>query len=68
MEESIPTENKIQWEVWNLMNNRSGGPSGMRAEHLWGWLEEAQKLESVEETKGETEEGTAPGRETDTET
>ena len=51
----------------------------MRAEHLKGWLEEAEKAEAVAvavavaeveavaaETTGETEEGTAPEIEMDT--
>ena len=34
----VPTEDVIEWTVTRLRNNRSGGPSGMRAEHLKRWL------------------------------
>ena len=66
VEESVPTEEDIEWAVWMLRSNRSGGPSCMRAEHLRGWLEEAQKaeaeVEAAAETTGETDEGTVLGR------
>ena len=35
-----------------LRNHRSGGPSGMRMDHLKGWMEEARK-EGVAATKAE---------------
>ena len=38
VENSAPTEDKIEEAVKNLQRNRSGGPSGMRANHLIGWL------------------------------
>ena len=43
MEELFPTEDKIEWVVRMIWNNISGVPLGMQAEHLKGWLEEAQK-------------------------
>ena len=42
-EELFPTEDKIEWVVRMIWNNSSGVPLGMQAEHLKGWLEEAQK-------------------------
>ena len=35
-DELVPTEEKIQWAVKQLKNHRSGGTSGMWAEHLKG--------------------------------
>ena len=34
VDESVPEEDEIEWAVKRLCNNRSRGPSGMRAEHL----------------------------------
>ena len=45
LEESIPTEVEIEWAVKRLRNNRSGGASGMRAEHLKGWSVAARNKE-----------------------
>ena len=36
MDDSVPTEDKIEWAVKRLQNHRSRGASGMRAEHLKG--------------------------------
>ena len=44
VEKSVPTEDKIEWEVKQLRNHRSWGTSCMQAEHIKGWLEEAQKV------------------------
>ena len=65
----VPTEDKIELVFQRLINNLSGSNSSMRVEHLRGWLEEDRKAEAeaATETTGETEVGTAPGRETDTE-
>ena len=38
VDDSVPTEDEIEEAVKKLRRNRSGGPSGMRAEHLKGWL------------------------------
>ena len=43
LEESVPTEDKIEWVVKRLHNHRSRGPSGIQAEHIKGWLAEARK-------------------------
>ena len=45
-------EDKIEDAVKKLRRNRSGGPSGMRAEHLQGWLAAANRGKLAEE-KGE---------------
>ena len=51
VEDGVPEEGEIDWVVKRLRNNRSGGPSQMRAEDLEGWLAAAQRGEK----KGETE-------------
>ena len=38
VDNSVPKEDEIAEAVKKLRRNRSGGPSGMRAEHLKGWL------------------------------
>ena len=40
---SVPTEDKIKWAVKRLQNHRSGGPSGIQAEHLRVWIAAARK-------------------------
>ena len=45
VEDLVPTEEEINCEVKQLRNNRSGGPSGMMAEHVKGWRAEARKKE-----------------------
>ena len=60
VDESVPEENKIEWAVKQLQNNRSGGPSRMRAEHVKRWLAAAQKADKDGDTSG--------GKETATET
>ena len=75
VKESVPTEDEIEWKVQKIQNNRSRGPSGMQAEHLKGWLEEARKAEAAaaktaeeaaEATVEPGEEGTEAKRETGT--
>ena len=60
VDDSVPTEDKIEDAVKKLRRNRSGGASGMRAEHLKGWLTASNRgklaVEKVEE-KTEEEEG-----------
>ena len=36
VDDLVPTEDEIEEAVKKLRRNRSGGPSGMRAEHLKG--------------------------------
>ena len=43
VDDLVPMEDKIEWAVKRLQNQCSGGPSGMRAEHINGWLAEARK-------------------------
>ena len=52
MDDSVPTEDKIEEAVKNLRRNRSKGPSGMQAEHLKGLL-----IASKRETREATEKG-----------
>ena len=58
VEDKVPGEGEIDWAVKRLRNNRSGGASQMRAEHLKGWLAAAQRGE-----KGETTDKEGGGRE-----
>ena len=50
--DSVPTEGKISEAVKKLRRNRAGGASGIRAEHLKGWLVAAKRGQIAEE-KGE---------------
>ena len=45
VDESVTTEDNIEWAVTRLCNHRSGGALGMRAEHLKRWLATTQKSE-----------------------
>ena len=54
MDELVPTEDEIEWEMKRLQNHRSGGPSGMRTKHLKGWLV-AAKRKKREEAAAEKE-------------
>ena len=38
MDDYIPEDKDIDWAVHRLFLNRSGGPSGMRAEYSPQWL------------------------------
>ena len=38
VDNSVPTEDNIEWSVTRLQNNHSGGTSSMRDKHLKGWL------------------------------
>ena len=42
VEDSVPTEYEIKWAVKRLRNQRSRGPSGIRAEHIKGCLAETR--------------------------
>ena len=53
LDNSVPTDDEIEWAVKLLRNHRSGGLSGMRAEHLKRWLAEARKAAKDETTVGE---------------
>ena len=57
MENSVSTEDKIEWEVKQIRNHRSWGTSCMQAEHIKGWLAEAQK-EDASKAKIAATEGT----------
>ena len=60
VDDLVPTEDKIAEALKKLRRNRSGGPSGIRAEHLKWWLAAAKREEMAEEKgeeKTEAEEG-----------
>ena len=50
VEDGVPMEAEIEWAVKRLRNNRSGGPSRMRAEDLKGWIAAARRGEKERET------------------
>ena len=52
IDDSVPTEDEILEAVKKLRRNRSGEASGIRAEHLKGWLVAAKRRQMAEE-KGE---------------
>ena len=58
VDESVPTEEEIEWAVKGLRNPHSRGPSGVRANHLKRWLAAGRKASKDETTAGvETTEG-----------
>ena len=44
-DDSVPTEDDIEWVVKHLHNHHSGGASGMRAQHNKRWLAAVRKAE-----------------------
>ena len=52
VDDSVPMEDEIENTVKKLRRKRLGGTSGMRAEHLKGWLA-ASKRGKLAEEKGE---------------
>ena len=61
VDDSEPTEDKIEDAVKKLRCNRSGGPSGIRDEHPKGWLAASKRGKQAaekgeEKTEGEEEE------------
>ena len=50
VDDSIPEYEEISWSVRRLCLNRSGIPSGMRAEHLHHWLIAATQDDSPDAT------------------
>ena len=55
VKDSVLEEREIEWAVKRLRNNRSWGPSRMRAEHIKGWLAAARRAEKGETTAAEGE-------------
>ena len=59
IDDSVPTEVEGEEAVKKLRRNRSGGPSGIRAENIKGWLAAARSggmAEKQGKTKTATEE------------
>ena len=58
VDDSVPMKDKIEEAVKYIRRNRSGGSSGMRSEHLKGWLTASKRKtrESEEEREGNTNE------------
>ena len=57
VDDSVTMEDEIKEAVKNLRRNRSGGSSGMRDEHLKGWLaaSKRKKREAAEKGEGKTD-------------
>ena len=53
VDDSVPTEDDIEEAVKNLWRNISRGASGMRVEHLKGWIVLSQRKKRKAEEKGE---------------
>ena len=53
VDDSVPTEDDIEWAVKRLHNHCSGGLLGMRDEHLKSFLAEARRMKKEETTVGE---------------
>ena len=58
VKDAVPEKGEIEWAVKRLRNNRFGGASRMRAEHIKGWLVVARTSE-----KGETSDTEKGGQE-----
>ena len=59
VDDSMPEEGEIEGAVKRLCNNRSGGASRMRAEHVKCWLAAERKAEKDGSTSGGDERATA---------
>ena len=59
----VPTEDEIEEAVKKMRRNRSGGPSGMRSEHLKGWLAASKRGNLAAEKGEEKSEGEEEGGE-----
>ena len=57
LDDPLPTEDKIEEVVKNIRRNRFGEPSGMRDEHLKGWVAASNMRyqETAEEGKCKTD-------------
>ena len=57
VDDSVPMEDKIKEAAKHLRTNRSGGASGIRDEHLKGWIaaSKRKKQEAAEEREGKTD-------------
>ena len=49
IDDSVPTEDEVEEAVKKLRWNRSGVPSGIRAENIKGWLAAARRGGMAEE-------------------
>ena len=59
----VPTEDNIEEAVKKLRRNRFRGPSGIRAEHLKGWLTASKRGNWASEKGEENLEGEEEGGE-----
>ena len=48
VDDLVPTDDEIGWAVKRLQTHRSRGPSGMRDEHLKGWIAAVKRKEREE--------------------
>ena len=49
IDDSVPTEEEVEWAVRRLRGHRSGGPSRMRAKKLWEWMQCHRATEEMAE-------------------
>ena len=64
MDDSVPTEDNIEWAVKRLQNHCSGGPSGVQDKHLKGLIaaeRNKEREEAAAEQDNLTEERTMSG-------
>jgi hypothetical protein len=61
--DNMPTDLEVRTVVRGLQNGQAGGATGMKAEHLKGWLEEVQHEEkAARENPGRVEADLGLGR------
>ena len=51
IDDSVPTEEEVEWEVLRLRGHRSGFPYRILTEHLWECLREHPVAEAAAEAK-----------------
>ena len=51
IDDSVPTEEEVEWAVRRLQGNRSGGTSRMRVKYLQEWLQEHWAAEASVEAE-----------------
>ena len=49
--DSLPEDDKVDGAVCHIRLERSGGPSGMKTEHLWSWMRADTRKELREPSK-----------------
>ena len=63
IDDSVPTEEEVEWAVRRIRGNRSSGPSRMRTKHLREWLREHTLGEVAREAAMKKEDSDPEGQE-----